>query len=329
MTNENSKDVIEFQGIKLRPALAWIVLTAANSPCDCYIQLKQANHYLIFQKKGTATRKNLFQVFMKAGVFEIFVTEEQYRFYVDLVDQVLNSNFANEKLTQFKQHQQLFNLLFPEKAALPYNVQKMMNELGLKLDASSKDSIKEKIKFPEYPKDIDLVKFLYEDIDLSTASMEKVVDNTDKIEIENLRKKLSAANNQIEQYADAIKDNESELAQSELEIRKGIEELSKIQGELNKLNDDHEDLKRKHNIMKNELDDLLSGQKDAKQIFAGRIASLEKRLEEVRAETQDFKLKYAREIDKNKELQRSLSQAQTNLSKTAAALKKVTTPKSA
>jgi len=315
---------IQFQGITIKPALTWILLTAPNSPCDCYVKLAQSKHYLMVQKKGTITRKNLLQNLFKSHVYEMFVPEDHYRFYVDHTDQILNSSFANEKLNVFKQAEHLYiNLVLPDKAAVPYQIQKLQTELGFKKE----DFKKESLKTPAYPEDIHLFKILYEDIDLNQASLEKVVDNSDKIEIESLKRKMSESKVHIEQLEEVIKSHEEDLAKAEQEQRKHFDEISKVQGELNKVTDDFEDLKRKSNIMKSELDDLLSGQKDAKQIYAARVTSLEKRLEEIRTESQDFKLKFAREIEKNKELTKNLNQAQSNLTKTAAALKKFTTPK--
>lgn len=324
-TKQGSTDKISFQGKVLRPALIWVVAAAPQSPGDCFVKLSDANHFLRFQKKGAASRKSLLQVLAKSGVFEIYISEDHYRQYVDLVEQIIESGYAKEKIASFKQQGQHYQFLFPVSAKLPYHIQQLLKEIGLGEAPSSR----EKIKFPDYPKDVQLITSLYEDIDLNSASMEKTADNVDKIEIENLKRKLSAAQAEIEQYVDSVKDLEAEVAKGELEVRKSLDELSKTQGAMNKLNDEHEDIKRKYTITKNELEDLLSGQKDAKQIYANRISSLEKRMEEIRQETQDFKLKYAREVDKTKELQRNLNQSQNNLTKTAAALKKFTEKKTA
>ncbi|GIL18483.1 MAG: hypothetical protein BroJett040_22340 [Oligoflexia bacterium] len=304
------------------PALAWIFLSAPNSPVDCYLRFSTGEQRLLFQKKGTATRKNLIQNLMKIGVYEFDIPDSQYRFYLDLVEQSIESSFCIGKISQFRMQNQLQHLLLPLKARLPYALQQMLKEIALDTDEARR-----KFTLPNHPGDFDLIQTLFTDIDLAASSLDKEAENKDKFEIETLKKKVIAQASEIDQLKQMLHDTETELSKSELEAKQAIDAQYVIQGEFNKLKDEFDDISRKYNITKGEIEGLLSGHQDAKQIYANRVASLEKRMEEIRAESQDFKLKYAKEIDKNKELQRSLSQAQTNLTRTATALKKFTEKK--
>lgn len=303
---------------KFEPVLAWLVLAAPISPFDCFLKIG-TGHSILFQKKGSNTRKNLIQNLIKSGVIEFDTPQDQYRHYIDLVEQVMESTFIQTKMNQFRTQNQHHHLLLPVKARLPHGVQVMMKELGLTLE-----NPRGSIPLPPYPSENDLIKILFEDIDLASATLDREPDNSDKLEIESLKRKNLELTSQVEQLTDAAKNHEADIAKYETDLRKSFDEQTKIQGQLSKIEDEFADLERKYKITKSEIEGMLEGHKDAKAIYANRVASLEKRLEEIRAESQDFKLKFAKEMDKTKEVQRSLSQAQTNLARTATALKKFT-----
>lgn len=301
--------------------LTWVIQNTAISPADCYVYMKSNQRFVQFQRKQNLTRKNLIKKLMLEGVDALFIRREELPAYVEFLERFLMTDFARKKILQFIKEQRFHLLEFPRGIQIAHGLKvKIKDSLPEGFVFEYLESILEsdRLSVEEEERETRILEILYDDIGLGSDGDQDVDDKKPDEVIELMNQMAS-----LREENDHLRDRLKEIDKKEQEIRKTYDELYSVEGDKNQLQKITQDLQRKLKIAEAELEQFKQaggyGDSRAKE----EKEKLERKIEELREEAKDFKLRYAREVEETKRLKRELHETSSRLNKTALALKKV------
>lgn len=302
--------------------LTWVIQNTAVCPADSYVFMKSNKRFVQFQKKAGLTRKNLIKKLMAEGVDALFIRKEEERFYIEFLERFLMTGFAAKKVDLFIKQQRFHLLEFPRGIQISHGLkQKIKNALpeGFFFDFLETQLEGDSITTEEEDRESRILEILYDDIGLGSDAESEGEDDKKHDEVIELMNEMSTLREENDQLRDRLK----EIDAKEKEVRKAYDELYAAEGDKNQLQKMVEELQRKLKIAEAELESFRDGDMGSDGRHKKEKESLERKVNDLREEAKDFKLKFAREMEENKKLKRDLAETTQRLNKTAVALKKV------
>lgn len=303
--------------------LTWVIQNTAVCPADTYIYMKSNKRFVQFQKKQGLTRKNLTKKLMAEGIDAIFIRKEEERHYIEFLERFLMTSFASKKIDLFLKQERFHLLEFPRgiqiSAGLKAKIKNALPE-GFFFDFLESQLEGETFTTEEEERESRILEVLYDDIGLGSDADKPDGEDDKHDEVIELMNEMSTLREENDQLRDKLK----EIDEKEKEVRKAYDDLYAVEGDKNQLQKMVEELQRKLKITESELESYKDGDTGSEGRYKKEKESFERKINDLRDEAKDFKLKFARELEDNKKLKRDLAETTQRLNKTAMALKKVT-----
>lgn len=301
--------------------LTWIISNTAVSPCDLYIYMKSNGRFVQFQKKGHITRKQLIKKLFLKDVHKLYIRKEEMKYYIEFMDRFVQTTYFARRLTKLLNEKEFKLLEFPEGIQFTFATQKRMKE-GIPASYIAgfleEDFLSQSLSTYDEEKEQDILTILYDDVGLGSDAEQvddKKVDET--IELMNEMSTLRDETYELKIKIKALQKKEDELKQT-------YNELFTLEREKKELIDKLQLIEVSNKRMANELKAYESGDFDKDEVFKQKAEKFDSKIDDLRTEVRDFKLKYAREVENTKALKRDLRESQLQVNKLSMALKKIT-----
>ncbi|MFK8138936.1 MAG: hypothetical protein AB8E15_11285 [Bdellovibrionales bacterium] len=314
MTDKSISD--SYQGV-----LTWIIANTAVSPCDCYLYMKSNKRFVQFQKKGGLTRKNLIKKLREKEVEALFIKKEDEKDYIEFLERFLMTTFSATKIREFLSHKKYHLMEFPRGIRISSSLKSTITQSlpeDFYFDFLESILKSDSVSMEEEEREQEILEVLYDDIGLGSDADQPEPEEK-RNEVVELMNEMST----LREENDQLKLKIMELEKKSEELKRTYDELYNVERDKNSLQKVIEELQRKYRITEGELNEYKGAEGSVVDKQKEERTKLETKISELRSELQDFKIKYAQELEKTKTLNRDLHETQNRLNKTAMALKKV------
>jgi hypothetical protein len=323
MSGEKLEDQEEKLSDQYVGVLTWVIQNTAVSPADCYMYMKSNKRFVQFQKRQGLTRKNLIKKLINEGVDAIFIRKEEEKHYIEFLERFLMTGYATKKVDMYIKQGKFHLLEFPRGIQISHNLKsRIKNALpeGYVFDFLESILDSESFTTEDEERESRVLEVLYDDIGLGSDAEQPDSKDQKHDEVIELMNEMST----LREENDHLREKLKQIDEKEKEVRKAYDDLYSVEGDKNQLQKMVEELQRKLKITEAELESHKDGSAGGSDNRLKEKERLERKVEDLREEAKEFKLKYARELEETKKLKRELHETTTRLNKTAMALKRIT-----